>query len=804
MPIYFFDGKGALEAACREHDTITTDSKTRAKEAGELGIKLIRICFPRGRTSQHPGSKVSSSLSQYLRGIRIYRGCKILSVVEADPIKGQLQDHIMVVSLECSELQQLHLYTETGKIPICGLQPIITFANECSFGGARYNRLINESDDFVEDRGSYKRLSIKGVQKFAQELEAGTPADGGSDRRSQLDTILESASKPQRQPDSSKSDSYGGFFNTSTRSSGSRPVHAPSPAHSDRDMSFSTSQELAELRKEREALKRQQQSSKALLDEIQRETAALRALRRGGQAPTINSGGEEESELSGFNDHPTFGSNDSDRRSTTQSEGDLQENDEDDEDSSSGEEESSSRSPGGIRASLQTKQRQQTDSDPDSPMNKAVKEAKQRSKDRSKQSSAATETSDWTKEEWAAWDAWEEEGPAETEVIQPKKSDKYAKEPKPVPQEGKLVLKRRAKAAAETEKQAGKQRSSTTGGSDTRKPLARQLSDGFGEQYVGSQGPEDSDCLVHAVNGFLNHDELDDRLRDKLAETIDIAEFLRLISDTVGLESYLALVVVPGTVRAAGKVKAKRIISERNITWAKGHADLFRQPWQDKAAEHSINNPADLVSRLDAMNQHRYLLEICEDDRTNYNHLVSVYKDEDGKWFRKDSRRQHGTGLSAGDPIAPIEALYTDHPKAIFMIVAMVPRRSEGPRGLDNLWIDPVEAETAPSSGGETLNRFRLASNHPDWQRWRAKADKDSKAGRPAMGPYSYAKDRKQRGKADTGSDSGQTEEEDVGASIPGKAHRGKSPRVPSGRIQDSHGAAPARFFKGSRSITAR
>ena len=110
---------------------------------------------------------------------------------------------------------------------------------------------------------------------------------------------------------------------------------------------------------------------------------------------------------------------------------------------------------------------------------------------------------------------------------------------------------------------------------------------------------------VHAVNGFLNHDELDDKLRDKLAETINVAEFLRLIADTVGLESYLALLVVPGTARAVGKFKAKRIISERNISWAKGHVDFYRQPWQGKAAEHSINNPADLVSRLEAMNQDR-------------------------------------------------------------------------------------------------------------------------------------------------------------------------------------------------------
>ena len=82
---------------------------------------------------------------------------------------------------------------------------------------------------------------------------------------------------------------------------------------------------------------------------------------------------------------------------------------------------------------------------------------------------------------------------------------------------------------------------------------------------------------------------------------INIAEFLRLIADTVGLETYLALLVVPGTARAVGKSKAKRIISERNISWAKGHADFFRQPWQDKAEEQSIINPADLVSRLDAM-----------------------------------------------------------------------------------------------------------------------------------------------------------------------------------------------------------
>ena len=113
------------------------------------------------------------------------------------------------------------------------------------------------------------------------------------------------------------------------------------------------------------------------------------------------------------------------------------------------------------------------------------------------------------------------------------------------------------------------------------------------------------------------------------------------------------------------------------------------------------------------------------------------------------------------------------------MTLAMVPRRSEGPRGLNNLWFDPAETETAPSSGGELISRFRPASNHPDWKRWRAKAEEDSKAGRPSMGPYSYVEDRKQRGpernsKAETESDSGQTEEEDTAASTPGKPHQGK------------------------------
>ena len=61
----------------------------------------------------------------------------------------------MVVSLEGSEIQQLH-------------PPF--------FGGARYNRLINESEDFVEDHGSYKLLSAMGVKKFVQELQAGTPS----------------------------------------------------------------------------------------------------------------------------------------------------------------------------------------------------------------------------------------------------------------------------------------------------------------------------------------------------------------------------------------------------------------------------------------------------------------------------------------------------------------------------------------------------------------------------------------------------------------------------------------------------
>ena len=119
-----------------------------------------------------------------------------------------------------------------------------------------------------------------------------------------------------------------------------------------------------------------------------------------------------------------------------------------------------------------------------------------------------------------------QEGPAEPAETKPSKANKYAKEPKPAPKESKLVLKRRAKAAAHLEKQAEKYQSAATGGSDTHQPLARQLSDGFGEQYVGSQGAEDSDCLVHAVNGFLNHDELDDKLRDKLAETINIAELI--------------------------------------------------------------------------------------------------------------------------------------------------------------------------------------------------------------------------------------------------------------------------------------
>ena len=53
--------------------------------------------------------------------------------------------------------------------------------------------------------------------------------------------------------------------------------------------------------------------------------------------------------------HPIFGSNDSDRRSTTESEGGMHGNDEDrTANSSSGEEEPSSLSPGGIRARMQS------------------------------------------------------------------------------------------------------------------------------------------------------------------------------------------------------------------------------------------------------------------------------------------------------------------------------------------------------------------------------------------------------------------------------------------------------------------
>ena len=131
------------------------------------------------------------------------------------------------------------------------------------------------TEDFVEDRGSYKRLSAMGVKKFVQ-LEAGTLADGGSDRRSQLDTILESASTPQRPPGSSQSDKFGGFFN---RAAGARSTHAPSPAHSDnRDHPSGANQDLADLCKEREAFKKEQHDAKSLLAQIRQETAKLRAL----------------------------------------------------------------------------------------------------------------------------------------------------------------------------------------------------------------------------------------------------------------------------------------------------------------------------------------------------------------------------------------------------------------------------------------------------------------------------------------------------------------------------------------------
>ena len=59
------------------------------------------------------------------------------------------------------------------------------------------------------------------------------------------------------------------------------------------------------------------------------------------------------------------------------------------------------------------------------------------------------------------------------------------------------------------------------------------------------------------------------------------------------------------------------------MQWAKEHADYFRHQLQDKAVEHSTNDPLDLVFCLKAMNQLGYLLEICEDDNITSNHLIS-------------------------------------------------------------------------------------------------------------------------------------------------------------------------------------
>ena len=87
-----------------------------------------------------------------------------------------------------------------------------------------------------------------GSKNSFRSCKQAPPADGGSDRRSKVDTILESASKPQRPPGSSRSDKYGGFFDTSNRAAGARSAHAPSPAHSDnRDHSSGTNQDLADL-----------------------------------------------------------------------------------------------------------------------------------------------------------------------------------------------------------------------------------------------------------------------------------------------------------------------------------------------------------------------------------------------------------------------------------------------------------------------------------------------------------------------------------------------------------------------------
>ena len=381
-------------------------------------------------------------------------------------------------------------------------------------------------------------------------------------------------------------------------------------------------------------------------------------------------------------------------------------------------------------------------------------------------------TEDWT-EDWPADHSWT------TEEAPPSKASKYAKSPPVATSEGNMARKRREKAAKliDDQQRALHAAPAAPVAKAAKHPVSRKLTTGFSDQYVGHQKPEETDCLAHAVNSFLNHTEFDVRLRHKMDSTDTIADFLNRIEDIVGMETYVALVVVPG--RKGGA--KKRAISQANEQWAKEHADHFNQPFQDKAAEHSINDQQELVPRLNSMNQGRYLLEICEDDNTTSNHLISIYKDEDGQWYRKDSLRHGLKGTSAGKPIAPIETLYKDHPKAIFMVLAMLPLYSgSGPRGLDNLWLTPEAAASAPSSGGET-QRFRPAHTHPMWKKWTLKAETDRKAGRPAMGPYRYAQ---KKGPTPTPTGSAQTTaqataDSDKAPAPATKAKRGKGNAVP-------------------------
>ena len=294
--IYFMEGGAALALARATCPDIELDAREIARQTNMArgDYKLMRFCFTK---------RASFDLGAVISEINVFFGMRpefsgaqaCLSETEIS-YSGESHTHVALVSLQMTELQQLMLYTFNMKVSVGSFHPVITFANECRFGGTRYKRFKDSRPDLMEQLDGYTRLNDDGVACFTAEINDDVPPEGLSPYEQSL--LTSSANKSSRKPHRSLRQLLGTpdhspQSQSSTRSSqprvsgqarlppGARPgigsTGGPPPRNSSASPAINFVSSTSEVAKLKDELDRLRSANSAAQEAKDREILELRA-----------------------------------------------------------------------------------------------------------------------------------------------------------------------------------------------------------------------------------------------------------------------------------------------------------------------------------------------------------------------------------------------------------------------------------------------------------------------------------------------------------------------------------------------